>query len=311
MMWRRSSHARRGFVLLAVLWVLVGLAGLGLALSLVGRDAIGTTQNRVSLARAHWLAEGCVSVVRAIAATELRDATRAGASWRALDEVVADSPPLTGSTRCDLSVTPAGTTLNVNTADAAQLRRVFLGLHVMPMTADSLVDAILDWRDQDDEPRPNGAEHAWYEQRQLFTPRNGPIADVRELARIRGLDQLSGLDSVLGVEPGRIPLGRAPRAVLMALPGFTEELVDRIAELRELRALPTDLVTLAGSLSPSARDSLSARYAEVVPLVTIDPDVWIVTARARDGASPAIATVEVRLARAGARAVVLRHRSWP
>jgi general secretion pathway protein K len=310
MTWRRSSQARRGFVLLAVLWVLVGLAGLGLALSLVGRDAIGATQNRVSLARAHWLAEGCVSVVRAVAATELADPARADAAWRALDELVADSP-LTGNTGCDLSVRRAGTTLNVNTADAPELRRVFLALHVMPMSSDSLVDAILDWRDPDDEPRPNGAERAWYQERQRFTPRNGPIADVRELARIRGLDQLSGLDSVLGVDPGRIPLGRAPRAVLMALPGFTEELADRIAELRERRALPADLLTLAGALSPSARDSLSARYAEVVSLVTIDPDVWIVTARARNGVSPPISTVEVRLARAGARTAVLRHRNWP
>jgi hypothetical protein len=179
------------------------------------------------------------------------------------------------------------------------------------MSADSLVDAILDWRDPDDDSRPNGAERAWYEERQRFVPRNGPIADVRELARIRGLDQVSGLDSVFGVEPGRIPLGRAPRAVLMAIPGFTEELANRIAELRERRALPADLLTLAGALSPSARDSLGARYAEVVPLVTMDPDVWIVTARAHDGVSPAIATVEVRLARAGARTVVLRHRSWP
>jgi hypothetical protein len=48
-----------------------------------------------------------------------------------------------------------------------------------------------------------------------------------------------------------------------------------------------------------------------VSLVTIEPDVWIVTASARDGVSPAIATVEVRLARAGTRSVVLRHRSWP
>jgi general secretion pathway protein K len=307
---RRSSPARGGFVLLAVLWVLVGLASLGLALSLVGRDAVGATQNRVGLARAHWLAEGCVSVARAVAASELTDPTRADAAWRTLDEVVANSP-LASNTGCDLSVRPAGATLNVNTADAPELARVFLALHIMPMSADSLVDAILDWRDSDDEPRPNGAERAWYEERRRFTPRNGPIADVRELGRIRGLDQLSGLDSVLGMEPGRIPLGRAPRAVLMALPGFTEELADRIAELRERRALPPDLLTLAGALSPSARDSLSARYAEVVSLVTIDPDVWIVTAGAHDGVSPAVATVEVRLARAGARTAVLRHQSWP
>jgi type II secretory pathway component PulK len=310
MTWRRSPHARRGFALLAVLWVLVGLAGLALALSLVGRDAVGATQNRVSLARAHWLAEGCVNVVRAAAAGELADPARATVAWRALDEVVA-AAPLVGSMGCDLSVRPAGATLDVNTADAEQLRRLFLALSIMPVSVDSLVDAIMDWRDSDDEPRQNGAERAWYLDRQRFAPRNGPIADARELVRIRGLDQLAGLDSVLGVDEGRVLLGRAPRPVLAALPGFTDEMIARIADLRERGALPADLLTLAGALSPSARDSLAARYAEVVSLATIDPDAWIVTARARDGASPALATVEVRLARAGARAAVLRHRSWP
>jgi type II secretory pathway component PulK len=307
---RRHLRARRGFVLLAVLWVLVGLAGLGLALSLVGRDAVGATQNRVSLTRTRWLAEGCVSTVRAVAAAELADPAHAELAWRTLDEVVA-AAPLVAGTECDLSVRAAGTTLDVNTADAEELHRLFAALHVMPMSADSLVDAILDWRDPDDDPRHGGAERGWYLERRRFVPRNGPIADARELARIRGLEQMDGLDSVLGVEAGRISLGRAPRPVLVALPGFTEELADRILELRERRALPADLLTLAGALSPSARDSLGARYAQVVSRVTIDPDVWIVTARANDAGSPAIATVEVRLARAGSRIEVLRHRAWP
>ncbi len=309
-MTHRSHHARRGFVLLAVLWVVVGLASLGLALSLVGRDAIGAAQNRSSLTRAHWLAESCVSVVRAVATAELSDQDRADAAWRDLDEIVANSPPLQSSTRCDVSVRPSGTTLNVNTADATQLRQLFLAVNRTPRNADSLADAILDWRDADDDARPNGAERVWYQQEKRFSPRNGAIADVRELARIRGLDQVAGVDSLLGVEPGRISLGRAPHAVLMALPGFTEELADRIAELRERRMLPADLLTIAGALSPSARDSLNARYAEIVPLVTIAPDAWIITAKARDGVSPAIATVEVRLGRAGARTVVLSYRSW-
>jgi type II secretory pathway component PulK len=301
---------RSGFVLLAVLWVLVGLAGLGLALSLVGREAVGATQNRSSLTRAHWLAEACVSAVRAVAADALSDATQSNAAWRALDETAAASP-VTGEAGCDLSVRPAGTTLDVNTADAERLRRLFLALHIIPLSVDSLVDATLDWRDADDEPREHGAERAWYAARQRFAPRNGPVVDARELARIRGLDSLAGIDSVLGVDGGRVLIGRAPRAVLATLPGFTEELIARIGEMRERGALPPDLVTLAGALSPSARDSLGARYAEVVSLVTLDPDAWIVTARARDAGSPAVATVEVRLARAGARTVVLRHRSWP
>ena len=310
MTYRNASRARGGFVLLAVLWVLVGLASLGLALSLVGRDAVGATQNRMILTRAHWLAEGCVNVVRAVAAEALADREHANGAWRTLDELVSSSPLVTGL-GCELTMQPAGVTMDVNSAGAEQLRRTFMALHVMPLSADSLVDAILDWRDPDDESRPSGAERAWYEQQRRFAPRNGPIQDVRELSRVRGLDQLSGLDSVFGVDGGRVSLAGAPRAVLMSLPGFGEELVRRIIDLRERRALPADLLTLAGALSPSARDSLAARYAEVVALVTIDPDAWVVTARARDGASPAIATVEVRLARAGARAATIRHRSWP
>jgi type II secretory pathway component PulK len=310
MMCRNVSRGRGGFVLLAVLWVLVGLASLGLALSLVGRDAVGATQNRVNLTRAHWLAEGCVNVVRAVAGEALADREHANAAWRTLDERVSSSPLVAGLA-CELTMQPAGVTMDVNAAGAEQLRRTFLALHVMPLSADSLVDAILDWRDPDDEARPSGAERAWYEQQRRFTPRNGPIQDVRELPRVRGLDQLAGLDSVFGVDGGRVSLERAPRAVLMALPGFSEELVRRILELRERRGLPADLLTLAGALSPSARDSLAARYAEVVALVTVDPDAWVVTARARDGTSPAIATVEVRLARAGARPATTRHRSWP
>lgn len=307
---RCSPNARHGFALLAVLWVLVGLAGLGLALSLVGRDAVGATQNRLSLARAYWLAEGCVNAARSAAADGLADPARADVAWRTLDEVVAASS-LVASMGCDLSVQPAGVTLDVNRADAEQLRRLFLAMHIMPPTADSLVDAILDWRDSDDEPRQNGAERAWYLERQRFAPRNGPIADARELVRIRGLDQVDGIDSVLGVEGTRVLLGRAPRPVLAALPGFTEEMVDRIIDQRDRGMLPADVLTLAGALSPSARDSLATRYAEVVSLVTIVPDAWIVTARARDSASPALATVELKLARAGARTAVLRHRSWP
>jgi type II secretory pathway component PulK len=310
MMSRRCARERCGFVLLTILWVLVGLSGLGLALSLLSREAIGTTQNRVSLSRAHWVAEGCVSVVRAVAADELAVPERADAVWRDLDDAVAASPLIAGMP-CDLLVRPSGASIDVNTADAEQLRRLFLALHATSASADSLVDAVLDWRDPDDDPRQNGAEAAWYLERQRFAPRNASIADPRELARIHGLDRLEGLDSVLGVDHGRVFLGRAPRPVLAALPGFTDEMVTRVIDLRERDLLPADLLTLAGALSPSARDSLAARYSDLVRLVTMEPEAWVVTARARDGASPAVATVEVRLARAGERAAVLRHRSWP
>ncbi len=46
-------------------------------------------------------------------------------------------------------------------------------------------DSYLDWLDDDDEPRLNGAEAPWYRQRGQSI-RNGPVSSVGELARIRG-----------------------------------------------------------------------------------------------------------------------------
>ncbi|MDB4949022.1 MAG: hypothetical protein JWM27_1671, partial [Gemmatimonadetes bacterium] len=55
----RRRDSRRGFALLAVLWILVGAAALGLAVALSGRSAVAAAQNRVDLARARWAAAGC------------------------------------------------------------------------------------------------------------------------------------------------------------------------------------------------------------------------------------------------------------
>lgn len=310
MLRRHVIPRRRGFVLLAVLWVIVALATLGLAIGLIGRDTVAAAQNRVSLGRNLWRAEGCVNILRSAATDALADRREADIAWRSLDAVVSGLPLVTGS-GCELSLHAAGTTLDVNAADAEELRRVFLALRVSPESADSLVDAILDWRDTDDEPRPHGAERSWYESVHAFAPRNGALADVREIARVRGMARLAEFDSVLGVEHSRIVIDRAPRAVLAALPGFSDELVAQILDQRSRGVLPPDLLTLAGTLSPSARDSLATRYAEVVPLVTMSPDAWIVTVRAREGSSPAIATVEAWFVRSGPRVTVSRHRSWP
>src|SRR5262249_37072486 len=53
----------------------------------------------------------------------------------------------------------------------------------------SLTDAVLDWSDADDEERPHGAEHRWYESLPLPTaPANRPFRAVGELLLVRGFD---------------------------------------------------------------------------------------------------------------------------
>ncbi len=311
------TRCARGFVLLAVLWVMVGVGAIGLGFALMARRAAGAAHNRRAETIAMWRAEDCAS--RAEAAIGEALAPRLGDSasgsdaarvtWARLDAAVEASPNLSGAP-CALAMRPMGTTIDLNTADDSLLTRLFFALGNPPGTADSLSDAILDWRDADDTPRPSGAEAAWYVGRRRAPPRNGPFGDVRELRRVRGFEDRTGLDSVLGVEANRIVLDRAPLAVIAALPGFTNEAVAQVAAHRARGTPVPDLLSLGAELSPAGRAALLADYPDLVRLTTSEPDAWILSARGTAGTPAVTFVLELRLVRAGDRAAVVRRRTW-
>ncbi|MFN2399096.1 MAG: general secretion pathway protein GspK [Gemmatimonadaceae bacterium] len=298
-------YERRGFALLAVLWVMTGLAALALGLSLAARQGVSAAQRRTDLVRAAWIAEDCLERARVAISTEL---SAVSAAWQSLDDVVRRSPIVPGA--CDVSVRAAGSVLDMNVIEAEGMVALFAATHVPRRLADSLADALLDWRDADDIARPFGAERSWYESRGRFPPRNGPFADVRELARVRGFDAVAEIERVLGVEPGRVAINHAPLVVLAALPGMSQEALSRIVEQRLRAETVRDIVAFAGTLSPHARQELLARYSDLVRLVTVEPDAWILASRARSGVPAVSAVVEVRLVRAGDRAAIVRRRTW-
>ena len=303
-------RADAGFALAAVLWVMVGVAALALTLNLAARDSVRAAGNRAELARARWIAEGCVERARAAVADALEGAADEGPNgktWATLGAIVAAAPEVQG---CDMALSPAGAALDVNAADGDELRRLLLADGVLAATADSMADALLDWRDADDRPRPDGIEAAGYRAAGLPAPRNAPLADVRELSRVRGFDRVGGIDTLLTVEPGRILLDRAPHAVLLALPGFTPEAAARLEELRARDGRAPELAAVADGLSPAGKDALLRAYAELSSLTTSQPDAWIVTARGHAGEPAVTAAAEVRLVRAGSRAAIVRRRSW-
>ncbi|MBA2684455.1 MAG: general secretion pathway protein GspK [Gemmatimonadaceae bacterium] len=301
---------RRGFALLAVLWVTVALAALGLSLSLVARQALGAGRNRNQLAKEEWSAEGCAARIRASIEVYLQSPPRADArglsGWSSLDQVVTAQGREAND--CEIAMRPAGDRLDVNAADAQTLRALLAGLRVDGPRRDSMVAALLDWRDSDDDPRELGAESSWYLRSGRQSPRNGALADILELHRVRGFEQIS-FDSVLDVEPGRVDLNHAPLSVIGSLPGFDVEAVSRMAEMRSERIAVRDLAVFSGALSPGAREVMLASFAELSRMTTTEPDAWVVTVRATGG-SPAVgATVEFRLVRAGVRAAIVRRRS--
>ena len=318
---------RRGFALLAVLWVMVGLAALALAARLSARDTLAAATNRVTATEARWRAEGCAERARAVIDAVLgrrRDEETVPGAWAVLDEVLA-SASIAGAVlhggECDVRLTPTGVALDVDAVDGERLRRLLRALGA-GARAESVADAILDWRDADDVPRPFGAERAWYESHGRFPPRDGAFAAVAELRRVRGVRDSAGtepplaerdadaLEASLTVEPGRVVLGRAPAAVLLALPGMSEESVARVLELRARGERVIDPGRVGALLSPTARDTLLAHFPELSRAVAPEPDAWILVAHAKNDEMMHRAGIELRLVRAGNRAAVVRRRTW-
>src|SRR5690348_9292085 len=99
----RTHSTRDGFALLAVLWMLGGGAVLGALLVASTRDAQQVAINRVDLARARWLAEGCVERARAAIDETVGELAIDDSSWAHLDRLVRTSPITRG---CDVAAVP-------------------------------------------------------------------------------------------------------------------------------------------------------------------------------------------------------------
>jgi len=76
---------------------------------------------------------------------------------------------------------------NIITNDIFSLKNSFEDLGIPQKHVDIMVDSLLDWIDQDNEHRINGAEKDFYMKKGYF-PRNGPLKTLDEIVLIRGFD---------------------------------------------------------------------------------------------------------------------------
>ena len=98
----------------------------------------------------------------------------------------------------------------------------------LPGMTEEVADAILDWLDEDEEPRPLGAEFADYylNLQPAYKPANGPIQSIEQLLLVRGvtpqmlfgydenrngvLDQAESTKMSMGLQAGQAPGTIAP-----------------------------------------------------------------------------------------------------
>ena len=136
--------------------------------------------------------------------------------------------------------------INVNLLTDASgiiLNNLLVNRGVAKEQADTIVDSVLDWMDDDELHRTHGAESSYYMSLpNPYKARNEKFEAVEELLLVKGMTpeimygtgKVPGLIDALTVygKEGGINLNTAPREVLAALPGMTPEAADRIISLR-------------------------------------------------------------------------------
>lgn len=316
---------RRGFALLSVLWFLAGIASLSLASMLLARGALATSTNRIALTRAEWRAEECIARARS-AMLEHRPTAERGARPREgvltyRDAVLTSS--LVRECPGEVMLEPVGIALDLNMAGEGLLGRVLRQRGIPDAIADSLVDALMDWRDEDDSVRSHGAEREWYAARGEPSPRNGDLASAEELRSVRGFARwmstdgsVEGIEQVLSVEKGKVLLDAAPLSLLAALPGLNATGAAALELHRLAGGAPfPELLSIISVLPEASRAAFEGAFVELGDVATVRPEAWIL--RARSSGDPVDAraqrlfvTIELRLTEDGARHAITRRRTW-
>ncbi len=184
-------------MLILVLMLLVFVVALALALGREVRIELAVAQGQADEVRLRALADSAID--RAMA--ELRIDTTPGdtlrETWRD-DEATFAAAPRDGGRVWWLIAEPDpgdGREVRYGFRDEASKLDVNLAtreqLLALPMITAEAVDAILDWRDEDDDPEELGAESAYYSAVDPpYTAKNAPFESLDELQRVRGIDEL-------------------------------------------------------------------------------------------------------------------------
>lgn len=277
----RRVRTRNGFALIAAVWFMITLAGLGLEVAVLARTRRLAAANAVESAGARAAAEAGIEHARARLTHRLTGApTNGGANepasadaWWNVALALTDTVVL-GNARYTVRVSDVGARLNLNLASEDQLRALFAALRIDAGVADQVAECVADWRDADDLPRLHGAERAEYLRAGLRAmPRNAPLVRVEELRDVFGVTPkvYAAVAPHLTVRgSGQINLNSAPRPVLLALPGFTEEVVGVVLNLRAGSVAIASLDQLEAALPQSLRNRIVDATAALLPLVAFE-----------------------------------------
>jgi len=176
-----NERDKKGLVLVAVLWLLVVLMAIVATVGRTSRLDMKVRQIETEELRARWASRAGVETAIGVLNEDTRDSDCLSDYWSDNDEDF-NNIALEG---CYFSVRviDEASKLNVNVATREQLLE-------LPYMEEHIADAIIDWRDQDDNPSAEGVEGGYYENLPLRYPiRNGPFRTIRELLLVKDVTE--------------------------------------------------------------------------------------------------------------------------
>jgi len=239
-----------GIALLMVLWILAILSVIALTFSYMARtETISTISFKENLEE-KFLAEAGIErgIAELFYRTHYRDQQ---IEFEGTEAWKTDGTPYVsqlGNGFYTVSIVDDSGKVDINEASDVLLRNLFLNAGVEAGETEIIVDSILDWRDQDDLHRLNGAENGYYQSLpNPYQAKNGNFDTVEELILVRGMTyeilygdgKKKGIFDLLTVhaETDTININSAPREVLMTIPGMTPEIADQLISIRETREI--------------------------------------------------------------------------
>jgi len=312
---------RRGFALMAALWLLVAISTVSLELSALARGRRLAVVNALESARAAAAAESGIEHARA-RLVRLIGEGGAGKTWgdplSVLDPwhdagaAIEDSVTMNDGATYRTHVSDLGAMLNVNRVTEDELRAFLTAEAIDAVSVDGLAQAILDWRDVDNARRLHGAERDDYIKASAReVARNGPFESIDELRFVRGMtpaifSKIRGELTVLG--SGQVNINAAGPAVLASIPGITSLAVEIIIQTRRRGRRIESVRQLMDLLPTQARSPFDHALVGALQRLAFDTHEVLVVSDGWLAASPVRVHEEAVIARGGNAAFVTWRR---
>lgn len=226
---------KRGSVLIIVLWSLFFLSALALAIDGYIRPRLDLGARLLRKARVHYYAEAGVKEAMLIIGKD------AEAEYDCLNDAwcgAGGNPEKTlpGGGAFTLELIDEERKVNINKASYDTLKNLFeIAGEVSSQDAEDLADSVIDWRDEDDDARDNGAEDGYYSIRHPgYDCKNKDFELLEELLLVKGMDRdvLDKVRSRITVHgQGAVNINTADAFIFECL-GMTEELAGKIISIR-------------------------------------------------------------------------------